>query len=102
MDYNASVLYRFEPTEDLGLNGIVYHQSGYLLVAGGTTLWKVPVADASGATQVTLPEAMAGQDGMVWTAEGLLAIVSNSESRVVALTSVDGMGDGGTRRSRDV
>ena len=89
MDYNASVLYRFEPTEDLGLNGIVYHQSGYLLVAGGTTLWKVPVADASGATQVTLPEAMAGQDGMVWTAEGLLAIVSNSESRVVALTSVD-------------
>ena len=32
---------------------------------------------------------MAGQDGMVWTAEGLLAIVSNSESRVVALTSVD-------------
>ena len=88
-DYNASVLYRFEPMENLGLNGIVSHESGYLLAVGGTTLWKVPVADASGTTQVTLPEAMAGQDGMVWTADGLLVIVSNSESRVVALTSAD-------------
>ena len=88
-DYEASVLSRFEPMEGLGLNGIVYHASGYLLVAGGTTLWKVPVDDPAGATQVTLPEAISGQDGMVWTADGLLAIVSNSDSRVVALTSAD-------------
>ena len=88
-DYEASVLSRFEPMEGLGLNGIVYHASGYLLVAGGATLWKVPVDAPAGATQVMLPEVVAGQDGMVWTADGLLAIVSNSESRVVALTSVD-------------
>jgi sugar lactone lactonase YvrE len=88
-DYEASVLFRFEPMEGLGLNGIVYHPSGYLLVAGGATLWKVPVDDPTGATQVMLPETVAGQDGMVWTADGLLAIVSNSESRVVALTSAD-------------
>jgi sugar lactone lactonase YvrE len=88
-DYNASVLYRFAPTEDLGLNGIVFHESGYLLVAGGTTLWKVPVADPTETTQVTLSEATAGHDGMLWTADGLLAIVSNSENRVIALTSAD-------------
>ena len=88
-DYVASVLYRFEPMENLGLNGIVYHASGYLLVAGGTTLWKVPVDEPTGATQVMLPEAIPGQDGMVWTADGLLAIVSNSDNRVVALRSED-------------
>jgi len=88
-DYIASVLYRFSPTEDLGLNGIVYDASGYLLVAGGSTLWKVPVADPAGTTQVTLSETMAGQDGVLWTADGLLAIVSNSENHVVALTSTD-------------
>ncbi|MDA1185819.1 MAG: SMP-30/gluconolactonase/LRE family protein [Acidobacteria bacterium] len=88
-DYNASVLHRFSPTEDLGLNGIVYHASGYLLVAGGTTLWKVPVADPTETTWVRLPEATAGHDGMLWTADGRLAIVSNSENRVIALTSGD-------------
>ena len=88
-EYNASVLYRFAPTEDLGLNGIVFHESGYLLVAGGTTLWKVPVADPTETTQVTLSEATAGHDGMLWTADGLLAIVSNSENRVIAFTSED-------------
>ena len=88
-DYDASVLSRFEPMEGLGLNGIVYHTSGYLLAAGGATLWKVPVDDPTGTTQVILPEAIPGQDGMVWTADGLLAIVSNSDNRVVALRSVD-------------
>ena len=89
IDYDASVLHRFEPIEGLGLNGIVYHPSGYLLVAGGATLWKVPLDDPAGATQVTLPEEVPGQDGMVWTADGRLAIVSNSGNRVIALTSED-------------
>ena len=88
-DYEASVFYRFEPMEGLGLNGIVYHASGYLLVAGGATLWKVPIGDLAGTTQVMLPEAVPGQDGMVWTDDGLLVIVSNSDNRVVALTSTD-------------
>ena len=88
-DYHASVLHRFEPIEDLGLNGIVYHPSGYLLVGGGATLWKVPLDDPAGTTQVTLPEEVPGQDGMVWTVDGRLAIVSFSGNRVVALTSED-------------
>ena len=85
-NYEASVLHRFD---DLGPNGIVYHSSGYLLVGGGAALWKVPLDDPTGATQVTIPEEVPGQDGMVWTADEHLAIVSNSGNRVVALTSED-------------
>ena len=85
-NYEASVLHRFD---DFGPNGIVYHSSGYLLVGGGAALWKVPLDDSTGATQVTLPEEVPGQDGMVWTADEHLAIVSNSGNRVVALTSED-------------
>jgi len=88
-DYQASLWHRFPPTEGLGLNGIVYHPSGYLLVAGGSVLYKVPISNPAATTAVTLPEAVEGQDGMVWTSDGRLAIVSNSGSRVVALSSND-------------
>ena len=65
-DHEASVLSRFEPMEGLGLNGIVYHDSGYLLVAGGSTLWKVPLDAPAEVTQVTLPGGGTGtgRDGM--------------------------------------
>ena len=38
---------------------------------------------------VALPEAVPGQDGMVWMTNGSLAIVRNSSNRVLALTSSD-------------
>ena len=85
-DYDVSVLHRFD---GFGPNGIVHHPSGYLLVCGGTDLWKVPVDDPAGATGVTLPEEIDGQDGMVWMPDGRLAIVSNFGGRVVTLTSDD-------------
>ena len=88
-NYQASVLHRFEPMDGLALNGLVHHPSGYLLVASGATLYKVPLDNPAGTTQVTLPEPVAGQDGLVWAADGRLVIVSNSENRVVALTSSD-------------
>jgi sugar lactone lactonase YvrE len=88
--YRASVFYQPGGGATLGFNGIVVHPDGYLLVAGGETLWKVPLASPAGAAAVQLPEAIPGQDGVVWMANGSLAIVSNSENRVVALTSSDG------------
>ena len=51
-NYEASVLHRFD---DFGPNGIVYHSSGYLLVGGGTALWKVPLDDPTGATPGDTP-----------------------------------------------
>jgi sugar lactone lactonase YvrE len=90
-DYQATLLHRFAPMEGLALNGIVYHEGGYLLVVdlGNGGLYKVPVDNPAGVTQVTLPEPVAGGDGAVWTADGRLAIVSNSANRVVALASDD-------------
>ena len=87
VDGTASVFHRFEDGV-AGPNGIVHHPGGYLLVARGATLWKVPLDDPDAAAEVMLPEEVPGQDGMVWTA-GRLAIVSNSSNRVVALTSDD-------------
>ena len=88
MDYQVSVLHRFEAR----MNGIVYHPSGYLLLAGGavgTSLLKVPLDDPGSATQVMLREEVVAPDGMVWTADGRLAIVSGADNHVVALTSED-------------
>ena len=89
-DYQASVFYQPDGGAALGFNGIVVHPDGYLLVAGGETLWKVPLGSPDESAPVALPEAVPGQDGMVWMTNGSLAIVSNSSNRVVALTSSDG------------
>ena len=86
-DYEATLLHRFDDDAG-GPNGIEVHPAGYLLVARGEQLWKVPLSDPASSTAVTLPEPIPGGDGIVWSA-GRLAIVSNSDARVVALTSAD-------------
>lgn len=88
-EYRAAVLYRSDAPEPPGFNGIVVHPDGYLLVAAGSSLWRVPLRDPGAASSVVLPQEIPGQDGMVWTVDGRLAIVSNSTNRVVALTSAD-------------
>jgi sugar lactone lactonase YvrE len=88
-NYRASVFYQPDTAAPLGFNGIVAHPGGYLLVAEGETLWKVPLDSPDESTPVVLPEAIPGQDGMVWMTDGSLAIVSNSSNRLVALTSRD-------------
>ena len=50
----------------------------------------MPVDDPSETRQVNLAEPVAGADGLVWAADGRLAVVSNSGAGVVALTSNDG------------
>jgi sugar lactone lactonase YvrE len=87
--YEASLLHRFVPTDLFAPNGLVYHPSGYLLVAGGERLYKVPLDDPANASQVSLPEPVPGADGVVWMTDGRLAIVANRVNRVVALKSSD-------------
>lgn len=88
-DYRASVLHRFEPMEGLALNGIEYHPGGYLIVVGGANLYKMPIDNPDSTAQIELPEPMTGADGIVWAGNDRLAVVSNSQSRVVMLTSID-------------
>lgn len=87
LEYEASLLHQFDDDAG-GPNGIEVHPDGYLLVARGAELWKVPVNDPGASAPVSLAEPVPGGDGIVWSA-GRLAIVSNSDSRVVALTSTD-------------
>lgn len=86
-EYEASLLHRFDDGGS-GPNGIVYHPAGFLLVARGATLWKVPVDDPATLSEVVLAEEITGQDGMVWSAMRLV-IVSNDANRVVAIRSED-------------
>jgi sugar lactone lactonase YvrE len=88
-DQMPTILYRFEPAEGLALNGIVYHSDGYLIVIGGPKLYKITVGDPAKMTEVELAEPLAGADGMVFLPDGRLAVVSNSQSKVVELTSND-------------
>jgi sugar lactone lactonase YvrE len=91
-DYQASVLHRFTNLpEGSQLNGIVHHDGGYLLVVAGQNIYKVPVANPTGTTQVNVAEPVGGQDGIVWAADGRLVATSNSgtEPRLVAFRSND-------------
>jgi sugar lactone lactonase YvrE len=90
--YQASVLHRFtDLPEGAQLNGIVYHDGGYLLVAAGEHLYKVPVANPAGTTKVNVTDPVGGQDGIVLAADGRLVATSNSatEPRLVAFRSND-------------
>jgi sugar lactone lactonase YvrE len=91
-DYQASVLHRFtDLPEGAQLNGIVYHDNGYLLVVAGEHTYKVPVANPAGTTKVNVAEPVAGQDGIVWAADGRLVATSNSGDapQLVAFRSND-------------
>jgi sugar lactone lactonase YvrE len=91
-DYRASVLHRFTDLAqgDL-LNGLVYHEGGYLLAVAGQKIYKVPVANPAGTTEVDVSEPVGGQDGIVLTRDGRLVVTSNSatEPRLVAFRSND-------------
>ncbi len=91
-DYGASVLYRFSGLpEGTAINGIVFHPDGYLLVVAGPHIYKVPIANPDGMTEVVVDEPVPGEDGAVWAADGRLAVVSNvaDAPRVVKLASDD-------------
>jgi sugar lactone lactonase YvrE len=91
-DYQASVLHRFtDLPQNAQLNGIVYHDGGYLLVVAGEHTYKVPVANPAGTTKVNVAQPVGGQDGIVWAADGRLVATSNSgtEPRLVAFRSSD-------------
>ncbi len=90
--YEASVLHRFtDLPQGALLNGIVYHDGGYLLAVADDRIYKVPVANPAGTTQVNVSEPVGGQDGVVLTDDGRLVATSNSqtEPRLVAFTSND-------------
>lgn len=91
-DYKATVMRRFtDLPQGTSLNGIVHHPGGYLLAVAEERIYKVPIANPAGTTQVNVSDPVQGQDGIVLTKDGRLVATSNSESepRLVAFMSND-------------
>jgi sugar lactone lactonase YvrE len=74
-----------------GLNGIVFHPDGYLLVAKSSdgTLFKVPVANPAGFATVTSAQSLVGADGMLLLDPTTLLVVAGSQNTVFRLVSSD-------------
>ncbi|WP_073109579.1 SMP-30/gluconolactonase/LRE family protein [Hymenobacter daecheongensis] len=72
-----------------GLNGIVFHPDGYLLVAKSNdgTLFKVPLSNPTGFTTVTIAQSLVGADGLLLLDPQTLLVVSGSQSTVFRLAT---------------
>lgn len=75
-----------------GLNGIVFHPDGYLIVAKANdgTLFKVPIANPNSFTRVTTSQNLTGADGLLLVDNNTLLVVSGSQSTVFRVSSSDG------------
>lgn len=82
------------PAGTFGLNGIVYHPDGYLLVAKSDEgkVLKVPLSNPAGFSTVALPAglSLAGDDGLLLYDKTTLLAACNAQGRVYRLTSSDG------------
>jgi hypothetical protein len=82
--------------ESFGMNGIDYHSDGYLLVASGSSIYKIQLDDSSELTEVELSEPLS-IDGMVLAPDGttLYAVAATGDlttgglQEVVEVTSED-------------
>lgn len=79
------------PAGEFGLNGIVYHPDGFLLVAQSTqgVVYKVPLANPSAFSAVASAQSLAGADGMLLQDNRTLLVVANSQSTVFRLNTTD-------------
>lgn len=75
-----------------GLNGIVFHPDGYLLVAKANdgALFKVPITNPTGFTRVTTSQNLTGADGLLLVDNRTLLVVSGSQQTVFRVSSSDG------------
>ncbi|NKB31778.1 MAG: hypothetical protein GKR91_01605 [Pseudomonadales bacterium] len=89
--YEASVLVDFGSDSGLYLNGIEYHQAGYLIAvsSAGGELIKIPLNSPNRWSLVDLDYPAAGGDGLVWAADGGLVSTSNNRSAVMKYHSDD-------------
>ncbi len=103
-DSFANVIYKVSPegkasvfaesplfkTEGIGLNGIVYHPSGYLLtVSSGTgTVYKIDLANPKNISKVKTEQFFVNGDGLLLEGAGKLILVQNGGSdKIYELTS---------------
>jgi sugar lactone lactonase YvrE len=83
--------------QDVGINGIVHHPAGYLLVSNSSTgvLYRIDAAKPGNASpavsKVAIPQFFPGADGLLWDAQGNLVLIQNKGTdKVYTLQSADG------------
>ncbi|MCY0977318.1 gluconolaconase [Chryseobacterium wangxinyae] len=79
-------------TEGIGLNGIVYHPSGYLLtVSSGTgAIYKIDLKNPKNVTKVATEQFFINGDGLLLSGNQKLVVVQNGGSdKIYELTSED-------------
>lgn len=82
--------------DGFNLNGIQYHEGGFLLVAKKSdgSLFKVPLDNPAGFSEVSLPKPLIGTDGLVLVGPTELVAITNlasgvASNTVFALSSAD-------------
>lgn len=79
-------------TEGVGLNGIVWHPSGYLLVdsSGTGAIYKVGGKDGTNVRKVAIDQFFMNADGLLLLADGALVLVQNGGvNKIYKLESKD-------------
>ena len=80
------------PAGTFGLNGLVFHPDGYLLVLHSTqgVLYKVPLANPAAFTAVPVATSLAGADGLFLQDNQHVLVASNSQNLVLRLATTTG------------
>ena len=76
----------------IGLNGLVYHPSGYLLAvnSGAGCLLKIPASNPTDITRVKIPQFFPGGDGMLLNDNNTVTLVQNqSVNKIFQITTAD-------------
>lgn len=82
----------FKDADGFNLNGIAYHEGGYLLVGkyNSGDLFKVSVSDPADVQKVTLPETIKGADGFnLFDGKHLFVAVNLGADKTIELISTD-------------
>lgn len=89
----ASVLLQSEKFKgaDVGLNGVVWHKAGFLLVVNGSegTILKIDLKSGNKITSVKVPQFFSGADGLLWDHENLILVQNKGSNIIYQLTSTD-------------
>ena len=82
------------PAGAFGLNGIVFHPDGYLLVVKSDDgkLFKVPLATPATFTTVATTQNLKDGDGLLLQDNNTLQVVSNQQAKVFRLVTTNGFG----------
>lgn len=82
------------PAGMFGLNGIVFHPDGYLLVAKSDVgaVYKVPLSNPAGFTQVAISQNIKDADGLLLQDNNTLQVACNAQAKVYRLATTNGFG----------